>query len=215
MKYLLKVLVPGLLLLGMLTGSAWAQNRVATIDLRKVFDGYWKTRQADASLKERAADMDKEFKNMRDDFQKAKDDYEKLLTSANDQAVSPDEREKRKKAAEDKLKYLRDQDDTINQYRRQATSTLEEQKRRMRENLLGEIRVLVNGRAKSDGFSMVIDVAADSANLTPVVLFNDNKNDITDEILKQLNAAAPPDALKPEPKKEETAPAGKPEEKKK
>src|SRR2546426_3086307 len=88
MRKLLRKIVPGLLLISLLSSSAWAQGRLATIDLRKVFDNYWKTKQADAALKDRAADMEKEHKNMLDDWKKAKEDYQALLAGANDQAVS-------------------------------------------------------------------------------------------------------------------------------
>src|SRR5262252_2970762 len=88
-----------LLVGSLMTVSAWAQTKIATIDLRKVFDNYWKTKQADAALKDRAADMEKEHKNMLEDWKKAKEDYQGLLAGSNDQAVSQDEREKRKKAA--------------------------------------------------------------------------------------------------------------------
>src|SRR5678809_1237747 len=76
------------ILIGLLSGSAMAQNRIATIDLRKVFDGYWKKKQAEAALKERQSDIEKEDRNMVDDYKKAKEEYQSLLTSANDQAVS-------------------------------------------------------------------------------------------------------------------------------
>jgi outer membrane protein len=186
---------------GLMTGSALGQGRIATIDLQKIFDSYWKTKQADGSLKERAADMDKEFKNMVSDFEKVKDEYQKLLNSASDQEVSQDERDKRKKGAEEKLKYLRDQDETIQQYRRQASTTLDEQRKRMRDNILGEIRVLINGKAKSKGFMMVIDSSAESFNKTPILLFNATPDDLTDEVAKELNSTAPADVpgTKPEP----------------
>src|SRR6266704_5838227 len=126
--------IPGLLLICFTSASAFGQGRNATIDLRKVFDGYWKTKQADAALKDRAADMEKEHKNKLNDWKKAKEDYQGLLAGANDQAVSSDEREKRKKAAEEKLKYIKDTEDTILQYEKQARITLDDQKRRMRDN---------------------------------------------------------------------------------
>src|SRR5258708_40368901 len=94
-----------LLLAGLLNSTAWAQGHFATIDLGKVFKNYWKTKQADAVIKDRQADMQKEQKSMLDDWKKAKEDYQNLLTSANDIAVSAEERDKRKKTAEDKLKY--------------------------------------------------------------------------------------------------------------
>src|SRR5581483_690207 len=136
MKRFLKTLIPGILLLGFLTAPAFAQSRIATVDLRKVFDNYWKTKQADAALKDRAAELDKSHKELLDSWKKAKDDYQKLVTSANDVAVSADEKDKHKKAAEDKLKDIKDQEDNIRQFETQAQTTLQEQRRRMRDNIL-------------------------------------------------------------------------------
>jgi Skp family chaperone for outer membrane proteins len=137
--------------------------------------------------------MEKEHKNMLDDWKKAKDDYQSLLADANNQALSSDERERRTKSAADKLKFIKDTEDSISQYERQARSTLDEQKRRMRDNILGEIRNVLNAIAKSDGYSMVIDIASESASGTPIVLYNDNSSDLTDKVLSQLNAGAPAD----------------------
>lgn len=199
----LRTWVAGLLLISALGGSAVAQGRLATIDLRKVFDGYWKTKQADSALKDRAADMEKEYNNMREDLKKAREDYQGLLNGANDQAVSSEERDKRKKAAEEKLKYLKQTDDSMTQYERQARATLDEQRKRMRDNILGEIRTVLNAKAKAANFSLVIDVSSESANNTPNILYSNNENDLTQDILSQLNAGAPVDAAKPDEKKEE------------
>jgi len=201
MKIVLRKIIPALLFLSLLTSSTWAQGRIATVDLRKVFDTYWKTKQASASLKDRAADMEKEHKNMLEDWKKAKEDYQGLLAGANDQAVSSDERDKRKKSAEEKLKYIKETEDTILAYEKQARTTLDEQQRRMRENILGEIRTVLNSKAKTAGFTLVIDTAAESVHNTPIVLFSANDNDLTDAVLTQLNASSPPEPVKQDEKK--------------
>src|SRR5688572_23859170 len=142
MKYWLRTFIPVLLLVA--CHSAFGQGRIATVDLRKVFDGYWKTKQADAALKDRAADMEKEYKNMGEDLKKAKEDYDGLLSSANDQAVSSEERDKRKRSAEEKLRYIKETEQTLVLYERQARTTLDEQRKRMRDNILSEIRNVLN-----------------------------------------------------------------------
>jgi len=200
MKHLLGKIIPGLLLISLLSSSAWAQGRLATVDLRKVFDGYWKTKKADAQLKERAADMEKEHKTMLDDWKKGKEDYATLLGDANNQVLSPEERDKRKKSAEDKLKQLKEIEDTIQQYERQARTTLDEQRKRMRDSILEEIKTALTAKAKTAGYSLVIDIAAESANTTPVVLYCNNENDMTSAILDQLNANAPVELLKTDDK---------------
>ncbi len=196
MNNLLRKVVLGLLSFSLLAGgSAWAQaqaqTRTGTIDLAKVFDNYWKKRQAEAVLKDRAADMEKDFKVMVTDFEKGKAEYEKALAAAGDQNVSPEERDKRKKVAEEKLKSLKDSDDMLTSYKRQASANLEEQKARMRNNIFDEIKNVVALKARTAGFSLVIDSSADSGKGTPIVLFNNGDNDITDTVLAQLNAGAP------------------------
>ena len=191
-------------MLGLLTSAASAQTRIGTIDLRKAFDNYWKKKEAEANLKSQKDDVDKELKSQLDDLKKAKEAYQKLINDANDQAVSAEERDKRKKQAEEKLKQAKDIEDTAVQYERQQNTVLGEKRQRVRDNLITEIRNVVNGKAREKGFSLVIDTAAETVNGTPFVLFTDNGNDITDEVLKQLNAAAPAaDAPKSDEKKDE------------
>ena len=46
----------------------------------------------------------------------------------------------------------------------------------------------------------MLDTAAESVQNTPIVLFSNNENDMTDAVLAQLNAGAPADASKPDDK---------------
>jgi outer membrane protein len=215
MKSLLRKTVPALLLVSLLSTPAWGQGRLATIDLHKVFDNYWKTKQADAALKDRAADIEKEHKSMLDDWKKAKEEYQSLLTEANNQTFSLEEREKRKKSAEDKFKQIKESEDAITQYERQARTTLEEQKKRMRDSILDEIRTTINAKAKAAAYALVVDVSAESGNGgpgtpgTPVFLYCSNENDITDTVLSQLNAGAPADTPKADDSKDDKKKAKK------
>ncbi len=181
--------------------AAAAEPKVGIIDLRKVFDDYYKTKAADAKLKDQAADLAKESKAYIDQYQKLTDEYKKALDEANNQAVSAEEREKRKKAAEGKLVEIKELEQTIRQFENTAQSTLQEQKRQMREKILGEIRTVVNNKARAAGYTLVIDSAAESRNETPVLLYTSGENDITTAVLDQLNAGAPPPVKGEEPKK--------------
>jgi outer membrane protein len=204
MKSLLRKTVPALLLVSLMSTPVWGQGRLATIDMRKVFDNYWKTKQADAALKDRAADIEKEHKSMLDDWKKAKEDYQTLLTEANNQTLSLEERDKRKKSAEDKFKQIKDSEDAIQQYERQARTTLDEQKKRMRDSILEEIRTTISGKAKSAGYALVFDTVGESINNTPIVLYSNNENDITEAVLSQLNAGAPAETPKTQDQKADT-----------
>lgn len=178
-------------------GSALAQTKIATVDLKKLFDNYYKKNLAQAAIKERADQLDKDDKSMKDDLQKGSDDYKKLLEQANDQALSADERDRRKQAADDKFKQLQASKAAIDQFERQAQSTLGEQRQRMRDNILVEIKAAVASKAKAAGDTMVFDTAAETVNGTPAVMYSTGDNDLTDAVLAQLNAGAPIDLTKP------------------
>jgi outer membrane protein len=199
MRRLLKKLIPALFLL--VGTSAFAQYRIATVDLGRVFTNYWKTKQAQTAIDEHRGDIEKTGKEMLSTFNKSKEDYQKMLDSVNDQAVSSEERDKRKKAAEDKLKDLRDQQDALQQFDRGATTSLDEQLKRTRDNIVSDIRIAVTAKAKADGYTMVLDTAAQSVNQTPVILYcAPGDSDITDAVIKQINMGAPVDMPKADDK---------------
>ena len=180
-----------------LGSSALAQTKIATVDLKKLFDNYFKTKLAQVSIQERATQLDKDDKGMKDDLKKGGDEYQQLLQQANDQALSADERDRRKQAVADKMKQLQTNRATIDQFERQAQTTLGEQRQRMRENILTEIKAAVTAQAKSGGYTLVFDTAAETVNGTMAIVYTNGDNDLTAAILSQLNAGAPIDVTKP------------------
>lgn len=205
---ILKKLIPLLVLF--VGTSAFAQFRIATIDLNRVFTNYWKTRQAQVAIDERRSDIEKTDKDMLATFNKAKEEYQKMLDSVNDPAVSSEEKDKRKKAAEDKLRDLKEQDENIQQFERGSRSQLEDQYNRTRFNIVSDIRTAVSAKAKNDGYTLVVDTAAQTINATPVVLYcAPGDNDITESIIKQINVGAPVDTPKSEGKPASESPPKK------
>lgn len=185
------------LLLASAVAGVAAEQRIATIDLRKTFDNYWRTKQADANLKEQASDLEKERKAMTDQFQKSQENYRKLLDTANDAALSNDERDKRKKSAENELLSLRAQEERIKQFDATSRTTLGEKQRRVRDQILAEIKDKIKAKAKTGNYSMVVDTAAETINNTPFLLYTSStENDITDAVLADLNIGAPKEAPK-------------------
>jgi outer membrane protein len=209
MKKLFPKAFTGFLLACLFSASALAQTRIATVDVSTLWTKYWKRSQGDAAVKAQMADKRKQFDDMVANYNKLQDEYKKLLDAANDQAVSPEERARRKKDADAKQKQISDTQDTLRLFKSQFQAAMEEQMTRMRQSILNEIFSVVKAKAAAGNYSLVIDSSALSSNQTPIVLYmNDKENDLTDAALKQLNATAPPGALpttgatpqKPDPK---------------
>jgi Skp family chaperone for outer membrane proteins len=203
-----KKLIFGFTLLAALSVAAQSQSRIATVDLATVFRDYWKTKQASQALEESKAEMLKELEGFNAEKKKLIEQYQKLNADANDQAVSAEEREKRKKAAEAKLKEVKESDDNIKQFTGRSDEELKSKFQRMRKNVLTEISDTVSAKAKGSGYTMVVDSNAESIAGTRVILYTNGENDLTATVLDQLNAGAPAEAAKPAAK-----PADKPEKK--
>ena len=179
-------------LLAVMTVSASAQTKIVSVDMKKLFDGYWKTKQAQSALESRLIELRKEIKEMTDGLEKTQNEYKQLLDQATDQAISPDEREKRKQSAGDKAKEMSNSKIALDQFQRQAEAQLADQKQRMSGNITTEIRKVVADQAKATGATVVLN-----ANITDIIVFTDPSTDITENVLKQLNAGAPIDVTKP------------------
>jgi len=191
MKFSNKLIYSVLAATFLLAPQALAQTKIAVVDLKKVFDGYWETKEADTQVKERQADFKKVRQGMIDDYQKANDEFRKLIDSANDPALSTEERDKRKKSAESKNVELREIEQSVKQYDQQSQNTLSEQTRRMRDNIVRKIREVIDAKAKAGGYTLVLDVAGEGVAFTPIVLYSNGENDLTEQVLAQLQSTKP------------------------
>lgn len=175
--------------------SVQAQIKIGMVNMTNVFDAYYRTKLAETQIKEQRAEADKIYKGMLEDYKKANEEYKSLLDGSNDQAISAEERAKRKSAAEKKLLDLQEIEKSVKQYEAQARTSLNAMERRMRDKIVDEIREKVNLVSSSGGFNFVFDLAAVTPYNTPIVLYTDGKNDLTQAVIKELNATAPAGAL--------------------
>ena len=210
MKDWLRNSILGVLLMTLISGTAWAETKIGTVDFKKVYENYWKKQQSEKIIKEMKDDATKEHSNQLNELKKVNEEYQSIQSTATDPALSQDEREKRKKAAEDKLRQLRDMDSILKDYDRNAEIRIREQIDRTMSRMVDEIRTVITAKAKAAGFSLVIDVAAVSAVGTPIVFYTNNENDLTEGVITALNVNARSDTAKADDK-----PGAKPDEKKK
>ncbi len=189
---LIRTLLPALLVLALLAApglglTAHAQTKIATVDMRKLLNGYWKTKQANAALETRKTDLRKELKDMADGLDKAQTDYKQLLTQSDDPTISDVERSRRKQAVSEKGKQINDSKAAYEQFSRQAEVQLQDQVQRMTSNLLADIQAAIKTKAKLAGYSLVLNSTSDS------VIYDKGDADLTADVLAQLNAGAPID----------------------
>lgn len=185
--------MPAILALVMLSNSAMAQTKIATVNMHKLFSGYYKTKLVEADLDRRKQQAQKEESSMMDNLKTANADYQQLLDEAADQALSSDERSQKSQAADAKYKDIQDQKTLLDQFDRSTSANLQAEAQRLDDKLVADIQAAVAAAAKAGTYTMVFDVSAQSAAGTPELVYSSDDVDLTDTVLKQLNAGAPID----------------------
>ena len=188
----------------LLSTTALAQGKVGVINLTKVFDEFWRTKQADAQIKDRLAEFEKMGQSMYDDYKKANEEFGKQIEAANDPSLSKEEADKRRKDLDKKRKDIMEMESNIKQFQSNSQRALMEQRGRVRESILRDVRGVLEEKAKTGGYATVLDVSALSANGTPVVIFTTlagGESDLSELVAKTLGATAPPDSTKSDPSK--------------
>lgn len=193
----MKALVKSVLLAALLAGlflapdTAQAQGKIGVVNLRVLFEGYYKRKLADLKIKERATELDKEFEEMAGRRKAAEETYQQVLASANDLAASKEERDRRKADADQKLEGLKRMEQDLGKFRQQAEAILREQQTRMRTRVLEEIDVEIEAKAKADGYFLIVNKDALDRNETKIYPYHNGEHDITQHVLSKLNAGAP------------------------
>jgi Skp family chaperone for outer membrane proteins len=190
---LFSIIIAGWLALGGIAPAAEA--KIGLVDLDKVFASYYKTIQSNLSIRKEAAEMQNDRKKMLEDAQKHSIEWQKLVDKANDQAASADARDASKREADQKYLDLEKDKEGIKQFDQIASTRLHEKEIQRRDDIVKEIRQILNADAKSAGYTLVLDVSGESHNMIPVVIYTNGQNDMTDALIKELNSTAPPGAL--------------------
>lgn len=176
--------------LAIITGTIYSQEslKIATVDMSKTFDSYWKTTLSNNQIKEREADFNKIEQGMVDDIKLIQEEYSRLVQSAQDPANSATKREEdtkkaRLKAAEND-RSLR----SLSEYRQNKQRTMGEMRARLSKARVDEIKEVISAKAKQGGYDLIVNSAQ---NDTGLVLYTVGKNDLTKEVIEELNKEAP------------------------
>jgi outer membrane protein len=191
---------------GTLSASAQA-FRIGTVDMKKVFENYYKTKDAEARINEARAAAKKELEDRMDVYNKGVNEVKKMNEDIDNPALGKEAKEQKSKARDEKVGELKTMEREINEFRTTREKQLQEQSVRMRGGIVDEINKVVEARVKSENFDLVLDKSGPSLNGVPVVLYARDAFEFTEEVIKALNKNKEKDASSP---KAETAPKAEP-----
>lgn len=163
----------------------------ATVDTARVLKEYYKTDLAERHMKEQVADFTAERDKLLEGHKKLKQEFEALRAESQNKALTEAARDKKKEQAEEKLNSLVECENTIQKKAAGRKRELEGEGRKIQAELGKAISEAIRASAQKGGYTMVFATGGVLNNGLESVLYSDAKMDITDDVLKLLNADKP------------------------
>lgn len=172
-------------------GAAAAELKIAVVDGNRLLKGYYKTELADQHMKQQLDDFQAERDKVLAEHKRMRAEFESLRAETDNKALTEEAREKKKERAEDKLTQVIEYENSIREKAASRKKQLEGEGRQIQGELAKAIRAAVRVQAEKGGYTLVLDQSGVSANGLESVLYAEPKMEITDEVLKSLNADRP------------------------
>jgi Skp family chaperone for outer membrane proteins len=172
-------------------GAVAGELKIAVVDGNRLLKGYYKTELADQHMQQQLDDFQAERDKLLADHKRLRAEFEALRGETDNKALTDEAREKKKEQAEEKLSQVIEFETSIREKAASRKKQIEGEGRRIHAELAKAIRATVKAQAEKDGYTLVLEQSGLLANGLEPVLYAEPKMEITDAVLKILNAERP------------------------
>ena len=169
------------------TASAQVTLKIGTVDMKRVFESYYRTKDAEAKINEARNAAKKELEDRMDIAKKLVEEVRKLDDDINKPELSKEAKDQKLKIRSEKAGELNNLDREIREFQQSREKQLQEQSVRMRAGIVDDIKKVVDDKVKADNYTLVFDKSGPSLNGVPVVLNAHESYDFTDWVVTALN----------------------------
>lgn len=179
--------------------SAYAEVKVATVDMAKLFDGYNRAKTVQSAMESEIQKAASESQRRQNEGRQLLEQMDALRQKYMNEALSKDAREAAKKQARDLEDKIEAKKNEFERFQMETRKALMQKETTQREKIYDEIQNAAIAVARKQGANVILNVSEKTAAGLPVVVYSDKSWDITDSVLRTLNASAPAAAPAPKP----------------
>lgn len=183
------------------------EMKVGIVDMKRVFQEYWKTKDAEKKVNEDKSKAKKELDERGTKYKDLIGRWNEIDKVLKDKLVNEQMKAQKQKEAQDVISEARALERDMEEFKRRREAQLQEQVMRMRKGLLETIKSTVEEKAKRDNYDLVFDKSGMSPSGVPFLLHSKDAVDFSTEVISELNKNAPAGSLDPEPAAAPAAPA--------
>lgn len=179
-------------------GTACAELKIGTVDMKKIFESYWKTKDAETTMSETRGKLKRDLDERMEKRKELQDAIEKLNDELKKPELAPATLQKKGKERDEKIAEWQIMTRDLQQYQAEKEKQLADQTLRIRNVIVGEILEVVKTKTDAENYDLVFDTSGNSINNVPVVITAKASYDFTKEIVDKLNATRPKSSGEPE-----------------
>jgi Skp family chaperone for outer membrane proteins len=171
-----------------MTLATGADVKIGVVDMNRLIKAHPDTAAAQAAVRKMGTGFEAEQVAIVAPVNKLRDEFEAARTAAQNRALSEAARQREQTVAEEKLGALREAEQKARETLLRRQRELQEQTRDMENAIADKILVVVEAVAKERELTLVVDRSAQDARGRPIVLFQAESADMTDEVVKKMAA---------------------------
>jgi len=184
-------MVVWLLLIGCCLTDARAQGvtrgTIAFVNYEQVFTNYFRTKLANDQIQEMLAGIDRERALMVMAYDRMQDEMKELKATLIKPDTRPETKDSLRRQIDTKVAELKQLENRVKNFNESQNKRVEEQNRRMRSNIMGELKEKIATYAQAKGYLAIVDSSQSNDKGVPTLLYLDDRSDITREVIEEAN----------------------------
>jgi len=199
MKSLLSLLAATALAFTAATAHAQTAPKILTVDLAKLFDNHWKTKEQMAKLQADEAKAQDQLAAITKDGNGLVEQFKEADEQSKNPTATADAKAKAQAEAQKLYDQIQQKRSEQNQFIQSTRNAIQQRSQTFKTVMVDELTTLAVGIAKAKGATFLIDKSGPTMSGVPAVLYADPSLDITAECQAKIDADPAKPAVTPTP----------------
>ncbi len=174
-----------------LTAHAQTAPKILVVDLAKLFDNHWKTKEQQVKLKADGAKAQDQIAQLQKDGNALVDQFKELDEQSKNPTATAEAKAKAQTDAQKLYDQIQQKRSELNSFAQNTQSTLRQRFETFKTLMIEEITKVAVDIAKKKGATFLLDKSGPTLVGVSNILYFDSSLDITDEVMSELNKDAP------------------------
>lgn len=167
--------------------SAFADVKIATVDMEEVILSHPQTEENKARLLEMQKDFEGQRDVLREKIKELYKDYGTIAKEAGNEALSEMARNKKINEARDLEQTIKQGESDLRKLVNDLQRKLQEKELLLFDNIMSDVKFAITGIVKDGSYDLIVDKSAMRAGApVPVIMYAKDGLDVTDKVIKAI-----------------------------